>query len=926
MSSINFDNAWLLIIAIPIIALIAVPYFVTVNKDNRSGHNIASTALHVLMAIIIAFAAAGTSVKTVLTATDVYVVADVSYSANRNLDVIDGYITELSKNLPKNSEMGIVCFGGDQVTLTRLGEELKSVKEAEVDDSHTDIVAALEYTSLIFRSNSIKRIVLITDGRQSDESDSDALKQKVEELNAENIYVDAIYLDDNITEDVNEVQITSVDCGQTVYSGQDATATALIQSTYSTNAILTLTMDGETLQTKPATLNVGSTSVVFSLSTELSEEYDGSEDGEIHQYEITVTADEDYSPYNNSCSFTQTVVSAMKVLFISSSNEDYDAINGMYGGDDSVDLDCYVNDTYVPYTVADLCEYDEIILADVNVSLLDNYEIFIESLETVVSMLGKSLIGMGNLYLQNTTDEYMLKLADMLPVNYGNSSDDSTLYTIVVDGSDSMLSGAYYGLEKAKSVANQLLDIMQEQDAISLVVFYGSVYVHLSPTTLSGAEYTYDGATYSGREAVEKAIDTIDAKHGTMVGYGLQAAGELITSLDYDAKRIILISDGLTNENDISEDEVEQLVTNLYYNGITTTVLDVGRGNANSDLSGPAEQLLNTIASAGSGGTSEKIDITESVKVVDSSIFADIVSDLGEVVSEGVMASVNVNRYYDSVLDDLKSGGYITDYTVSGYITGFVVGRAKTGSTTVLTTEYDRGDGSSTTTVPIYTYRSYGNGKTASFTSSIASSWMGQWARSGADEILFGSIVTTNTPEERVSDPFTVTLTEETGYCSLEITPVEVRLDAAVTVTVTDEASGEVTTISNITFTSSSYTCTFAVTEVGRYAVNVTYVYRNEEYTHCSYVNISYLNEYDSFATCDATTLYKMLSSGGTVSTDGTLVIENDEDEVGIRTITLTVPLMIACVVLFAVDVIVRKLKWEDIRSLFVKVNKEKRQ
>lgn len=934
MSSINFDNAWLLLLAIPLIALIAVPFAITVNKDNRSGHNIASNALHILMAILIAFSAAGTSVQTVLTATDVYVVADVSYSANRNLDVIDGYITELSGNLPKNSQLGIVCFGADQVTLTRLGGELKSVKEAEVDDSRTDIVSALEYASRLFRSNSIKRIVLITDGRESDESDSEALKNKVAELNAENIYIDAIYLDDNITDDINEVQITSVDCGDTVYSGQTAEATALVQSTYATNAILTLYENGEAIQTKTTTLNVGSTSVVFTLPTELSEDYDGADEGETHRYEITVAVDDDYSPYNNSCTFTQTVISTMKVLFISSSNEDYDAITEMYGGDESVEVDSYVKDAYIPCTVAELCEYDEIILADVDVSSLNNYEIFIESLETVVSLLGKSLIGMGNLYLQNTTDEYLLKLADMLPVNYGNSSDERTLYTVVIDGSYSMLGSTNYGLEKAKSIANQLVDIMQEKDAISIVVFYGSVYVHLSPTTLTNAVYTYDGVTYTGRDAVEKAIDTVDAKHGTMVGYGLQTAGELITSLDYDAKRIILVSDGLTNGDDIAVDSSSSdgisktfitFISSLYLEGITTTVIDVGRGNDTSNDSKLASDLLDAIALAGSGNAAGKIDVTESTKVVDSTIFTEIVSSLGEVVSEGIMATVDVNRYYDDVLDDLKDGGYISNYTVNGYITGFIVSKAKTGSTTVLTTEYTAEDGS-TSTIPIYTYRSYGNGSTASFTSSIASSWMGSWARSGADEALFGAIVTTNTPDERISDPYTVTINEETGYCSLELNPVEVRLDAEVTVTVTEENSGEVTTVSNVTFTSSSYTCTFAITEVGRYAIDVTYTSNGATYTSRSYVNISYLNEYDSFATCDSTSLYKAISSSGTVSTDGTLVIENDEDEVGIRTIYLTIPLMAACVVLFAVDIIVRKLKWEDIRSLFVKVNKEKKQ
>ena len=65
-----------------------------------------------------------------------------------------------------------------------------------------------------------------------------------------------------------------------------------------------------------------------------------------------------------------------------------------------------------------------------------------------------------------------------------------------------------------------------------------------------------------------------------------------------------------------------------------------------------------------------------------------------------------------------------------------------------------------------------------------------------------------------------------------------------------------------------------------------------------------------------------LAGTGGTVSEDGQLSIVNDESEIGKYIIYLTVPLLIACVALFAVDIMVRKLKWEDIKSLFIKVNK----
>ncbi len=90
MSSINFDNPWLLLLAIPLAALFIVPFFIAIRKDNANGHNIASGVIHIIMALLIAFVAAGTSVVTTVTQTDVYVLADVSYSANKNLDVVDG--------------------------------------------------------------------------------------------------------------------------------------------------------------------------------------------------------------------------------------------------------------------------------------------------------------------------------------------------------------------------------------------------------------------------------------------------------------------------------------------------------------------------------------------------------------------------------------------------------------------------------------------------------------------------------------------------------------------------------------------------------------------------------------------------------------------------------------------------------------------
>lgn len=104
MSSINFDNVYLLFLLIPLLLLVAVPFALAVRKDNVNGHNIASVTLHTLMAVFVAFAAAGTQINAVMTETDVYVVADVSYSAEK--------ISIGSMNsFPKSKRRGIRSWG-----------------------------------------------------------------------------------------------------------------------------------------------------------------------------------------------------------------------------------------------------------------------------------------------------------------------------------------------------------------------------------------------------------------------------------------------------------------------------------------------------------------------------------------------------------------------------------------------------------------------------------------------------------------------------------------------------------------------------------------------------------------------------------------------------------------------------------------------
>ena len=71
------------------------------------------------------------------------------------------------------------------------------------------------------------------------------------------------------------------------------------------------------------------------------------------------------------------------------------------------------------------------------------------------------------------------------------------------------------------------------------------------------------------------------------------------------------------------------------------------------------------------------------------------------------------------------------------------------------------------------------------------------------------------------------------------------------------------------------------------------------------------------FAVFDPASLHAAIRNRGGVY-EGTIPsLENDDKEVATFVVRYLVPLMIAAVALYVVDIIIRKLRWQDIKSFF---------
>ncbi|MBQ7397352.1 MAG: hypothetical protein IJW09_00840, partial [Clostridia bacterium] len=115
----------------------------------------------------------------------------------------------------------------------------------------------------------------------------------------------------------------------------------------------------------------------------------------------------------------------------------------------------------------------------------------------------------------------------------------------------------------------------------------------------------------------------------------------------------------------------------------------------------------------------------------------------------------------------------------------------------------------------------------------------------------------------------------------------------------------------------SRYFYRFETPALGRYAISVTYSAPSGTFTSTSDFYISYSPEYDSFANFDASTLHAAIRHRGTVSEGEIPDLSKTDARVATYRLTFTVPFMIAAVALYVLDIIIRKMKWSDVKGLF---------
>ena len=898
--SVNFTNAWWLLLLIPAFALTLISYF-KLNKRYRCTRNrIVSIVMHLVVMVLATALLAGMTLEYMKPNTEVEVIllVDYSYTLEDSENEVDDFIKDVIDNCNSKYKLGVVKFGYDQVYAVELTNDMTKVysgylTSADPDTTATDIASALTYASSLFKNAESSRIVLISDALETDSEASTIIKS----LSANGIHVDTVYFPGEALE--SEVQILGADASVSkveVNSKFDINLT--LQSSYEGEAVLKMYDNGMQQNEIPVTLKEGFQTVTIPYEFVI---------GDLHVMTYELTVGSDTIEQNNRFTSYFNIPIFSKILVIESIDDESRALAAMMEERLEATVVNITDDDNIPQTLDELREYDEVILVNISNAQLQLHEGFDALLQQYVQEIGGGLFTIcgntkdsthenwtANAYQRK--DMYRSIYQDMLPVEIVEYTPPAGVI-IIVDASGSMLNGGKYEdskLNYAIDGARACLDALSERDYIGIMTlsdFYSEALT-LTPcaqrdkalSAIASLEHSITSGTLS--------------PGGTIYSTALKrACTALSTRTDLDKKHIILVTDGEPSSTDTQDYLFE--CRELKAAGITMSIYGIDATSSGQACmrnilkeSGNSEEYYHNVTKGQYGNIAEimRNDLnTPRIEEVNYETFVPTISMTGSVTS-GVLQ------------EDMPE------------LDGYYGVKKKKDATVYLMGQYS----------PIYTQWDYGKGRVGTFACDLNGTWSADFVESEVGALLINNIINALVPSEDIrATDIEASFTGDNYTTKLSIyTDLLEDQRIRVTVIAPDETEeyyyGDLIT---------GYSrMTVAIKNPGLNKIRIEKLDKdgNPISEKTLYKVISYSKEYEAFRDIDAAEkLMKSLSDAtkGVVITEPAEVFENAVEYLKI-VLDPRILFAILIIILFLIDIAVRKFKWKWIHEI---INEKRR-
>ena len=887
---VNFTNAWWLLLLIPAVALTLISYF-KINKRYRCTRNrIVSICLHLVIMLLAISLLAGLTFDYYIpnTETEVLVLVDSSFTTEDTEDRIDDFVKTVIDNCDNMFKIGVVKFGYDQVYAVKLTNEPDKafstyLSSDDPDTTATDIASALKYAASIFEKPEGARIVLLSDGLETDAAALDVIKA----IASKGISVDTVYFTEDSGDQIeDEVQIISAThSADKVEINLPFNMEITVQSSFKGPATI-IPYDNDVAGSPiDIELDEGLNKVTIPYSFAW---------GGMHVVSFEVSSAKDTLTQNNQYYNHIYIETFTEILVIESIDNESGSLVGLLGEELNVKVVNAEDPENMPTTVEALRAYDEVIL--VNIANSDMPEGFDKILYDYVHIFGGGLFTICGNTKESTQDNwtanaytredmYKTTYQDMLPVEIVNYTAPAGVI-IVVDTSGSMLgnpyetSPLYWALQGARSS----LDALTERDYVGIMTLADTYKEELTLTPRTQRDKILEAI----EELEEQARDGSIQSGGTLYSPALERAGKALAARnDIEKKHIILVTDGAPSTAD-TEYYQAQAMENAA-NGVTMSIVGI---NASTDGQSLMKDLLVNYA-----GCKEK-----NFHNITNKDYTNLPTIMREDLEVPEIKSVN----YETFTPIISAQTQVTNGIPSSEIPtldGYYGVKLKFGAVESLSGLY----------TPLYAQWNFGKGRVGTFACDLNGTWSSEFIASEVGQRIVNNIVYALFPTEniRVRD-IEASISGENYTTNMSVfTTLEEGESIKVTIT---SPSGEIQEI--VANKDTGYSrLSFAVKESGLHTILIEKF--NAENERLGFTNIyktlSYSKEYNAFTdTKVAEDLLTLLAerSGGDVLIDPLQVFDNAIDFLHII-IDPRVLFAILILVLFLLDIAVRKFKWK---------------
>lgn len=886
--SIGFQYPWLLLLLIPALFLTLFHYFRSAKKYRRNRNRITSIVLHICIMVLCICVLSGMAFLYDVPNEDnqIILLVDMSDSNGDSEAQRDTVIRDILDESRSQYNVGIVMFGYDQVLAAPFSYDMDDVYRRYTsaplpDTTATDIAAACNYAKTLFTNAGTSKIVLISDGV---ETDGDALSA-VRSVAAEGIRVDTI----SITRpQSNEVEIANIVVPDyNIVVGDVFKLTVSLKSTIEGNATMTLYDNNEAEKTFPISLSEGNQDIVV--------EYEFTSPG-VHSISFEIVNDADTLVQNNAYYSYIKITVFDRILILERNNGESEQVVSMLKDDTeyTVDVVNIRTDTEnVPKTVDELRQYDEVIL--VNIANADMPEGFDVILNAYVYTYGGGLFTVGgndetgeaNAY--NKDDMEGTLYQQMLPVQAINYTPPlGVIFLLDVSGSMYMstdASGKMY-IDIAKEAITACIQYsLSERDYCGIIAL-GDPSPVISPVL----------PVPRMAQIIATLEHVPDDSNGTPYASSIETAGSALMALTQVQKRhMIIVSDGEPTD-DGGYEEYAPVIERYAALGVTITIVNIGTGGYDADM-----QKAATL------GNGRYIKIGNIQELTDKMRNELEVDEIKGVNYETFIPTINTHTSVVSGItqDDMPE------------LDGFYGTKMKSDATSVLVGEY----------VPIYAQWKYGEGSVGSFMCDLNGTWSEKFISSDAGVQIVKNVVKALFPTKDIR-PSEINVTFKTGNYSTVMSIFTELEEGERIEAYYKTSSGGSDTVTPITMDpNNGYSrTTFVITQPGVHEVVVSKIDAEDNViaTSSFYRVFSYSSEYDVLSEYDGVAFMAELAEKG----KGEAIAEAWEVFEGFeRTIPKSYdPGLIFCIaalVLFLLDIAVRKFKFKWIHEI-VRERREK--